>query len=349
MANDIITLPDADIKATFSDGGSTTILDRIEAEARAIIPDTTTPVGRKAIASNAAKVARSKTYLDGLGKSLTADLKKRTSAVDAERRRIRTRLDALKEEVRYPLTKYENEQKERVRMFEERIRSIEVAVPRNRAALEKRLAEIDGIEIDDMWEEFRERGSQARALAIAHCKLALFEIESEERLIEARRIAEEDARIEAEKIAEKQRVEAQAQAKAQAKAQAEERRAQAEEHERRIRMEERASAAKRQEEAIRREKQAADDAIKAAIDAEKAARALEAAKALEATREEEKQRARKEMRDEAVAKNKRHRAAINRSIIASIVALVVDIDEEIAKKIVVSVADGAIPGMRIDY
>ncbi len=40
-------------------------------------PDIDTRKGRKAIASLAAKVARSKTYLDGLGKDLVAGWKRR--------------------------------------------------------------------------------------------------------------------------------------------------------------------------------------------------------------------------------------------------------------------------------
>ena len=76
------------------------VLSEIETAARSIVPDVTTRKGRENIASVAAKVARSKTLLDGMGKDLVAGWKQQAAAVDAQRRTIRERLDALKAEVR---------------------------------------------------------------------------------------------------------------------------------------------------------------------------------------------------------------------------------------------------------
>ena len=53
--------------ALFVAGGLEDLLGRIETEARALVPNTKTAKGRKEIASNAARIPRSKTYLDGLG------------------------------------------------------------------------------------------------------------------------------------------------------------------------------------------------------------------------------------------------------------------------------------------
>ena len=84
---------------------------RIESDALAIVPDLETDKGRKAIASVAARVAKSKTYLDGLGKEYVTELKRASKEVDAVRRDMRTRLDALRDNVRKPLTDWEVEQK----------------------------------------------------------------------------------------------------------------------------------------------------------------------------------------------------------------------------------------------
>lgn len=89
------------------------VLSDIVRHARAPVPDVTTQKGRKEIASLANKVARSKTYLDGLGKDLVSGLKKQAGQVDAQRRVIRERLDALKAEVRRPLTEIEEAEAER--------------------------------------------------------------------------------------------------------------------------------------------------------------------------------------------------------------------------------------------
>ena len=69
--------------------------------------DIKTKKGRNEIKSLAYKVATSKTGLDELGKSYVADLKKAAAVVDAGRRAIRERLDALRDEVRKPVDDYE--------------------------------------------------------------------------------------------------------------------------------------------------------------------------------------------------------------------------------------------------
>ncbi|HDK6244161.1 TPA: hypothetical protein MXD78_002833 [Klebsiella quasipneumoniae] len=93
------------------------LIEAIEKEARSLVPDVTTKKGRDAIASMAHKVARSKTYIDNAGKDLVAELKALPKQIDESRRVVRERLDALKDEVRRPLTDWEAEQ-ERIKAEE---------------------------------------------------------------------------------------------------------------------------------------------------------------------------------------------------------------------------------------
>ncbi|HEI8797252.1 TPA: hypothetical protein SLG82_004610 [Citrobacter freundii] len=93
------------------------IIETIEKEARSLVPDVSTRKGRDAIASMAHKVARSKTYIDNAGKDLVAELKALPKQIDESRRIVRERLDALKDEVRRPLTEWEAEQ-ERIKAEE---------------------------------------------------------------------------------------------------------------------------------------------------------------------------------------------------------------------------------------
>ncbi|WP_148407726.1 coiled-coil domain-containing protein [Klebsiella oxytoca] len=93
------------------------IIEAIEKEARSLVPDVSTRKGRDAIASMAHKVARSKTYIDNAGKDLVAELKALPKQIDESRRVVRERLDALKDEVRRPLTEWEAEQ-ERIKAEE---------------------------------------------------------------------------------------------------------------------------------------------------------------------------------------------------------------------------------------
>lgn len=87
------------------------VLARVEAKARKEIVGTVdTAKGRKEIASLAYKVAQTKTYIDEVGKALVADMKELPKQIDANRKLFRERLDALKDELRKPLTEWEAEQ-----------------------------------------------------------------------------------------------------------------------------------------------------------------------------------------------------------------------------------------------
>lgn len=98
----------------YRDGGVDDILAEIRARAFSFVSDMTTTKGREEIASQAYKVARTKTALDDMGKDLVADLKKRSGVIDTMRKTLRDNLDALKEEVRKPLTDFETAEKLRL-------------------------------------------------------------------------------------------------------------------------------------------------------------------------------------------------------------------------------------------
>jgi len=97
----------------FKAGGMDAILEEIAKKAKAHVPDLVTVKGRKAIASNAAKVASSKTLLDGMGKKLKETYKIMIDPIDGERRKTREFLDSLKIEVRQPLTDWEAAEEKR--------------------------------------------------------------------------------------------------------------------------------------------------------------------------------------------------------------------------------------------
>lgn len=104
---DLIPIENAQPGVLFAPGGLDQLLSRIAEEARSLVPDTSTKKGRDAIASNAHKVARSKTYLEEIGKGYAAEIKELPKRVDAERKRVRDILQALQDEVRAPLTEWE--------------------------------------------------------------------------------------------------------------------------------------------------------------------------------------------------------------------------------------------------
>lgn len=123
----------------FKPGGVRVLLDQIKAEIAQVEIDISTPEGRKACASLAYKVARSKTALDAMGKTLTDQWRKQAETVHAERRLIEKELDALANEVRAPLTEWENIEKARVKAHEDAHKALD------REAEERRQAEVQRI------------------------------------------------------------------------------------------------------------------------------------------------------------------------------------------------------------
>ncbi|HEN3580044.1 TPA: hypothetical protein U5D98_003296 [Yersinia enterocolitica] len=96
------------------------ILQQVEKEVNSFVPDVSTKKGRDAIASLGLKVAKAKTYLDGLGKDLVTEYKEVPKKIDASRKTVRDRLDALKEKVLLPKLEFEAEQ-ERLKLEAVRI------------------------------------------------------------------------------------------------------------------------------------------------------------------------------------------------------------------------------------
>lgn len=99
--------------------------EKVRAEAKAMPVDLTTDKGRKAIASMAHKIARTKTAIDDAGKKLNEDARKQIGVVDESRRKIRDRFDTLKDEVRKPLTDWEDAEDARVERVNTQRRHLE--------------------------------------------------------------------------------------------------------------------------------------------------------------------------------------------------------------------------------
>ena len=157
--------------ALFTEGeGVEAMLADIRKQAASLVPDVTTAKGRKEIASVAYAVAKTKTYLDGLGKDLTAQYKAIPARIDANRKLIRDTLDALKDEVRAPLTQYEEAEAARVEVLQARLArlnelgtsaSIEIAA----ADLQVMLLEVEQTALDDSWQEQLPQATVAKELA----------------------------------------------------------------------------------------------------------------------------------------------------------------------------------------
>lgn len=187
---ELMTLPKAaDIPALFENGGADPILARIKEEVDKFEPDLSTVTGRKAIASMAFKVARSKTTLDDLGKKLGEDIRGKLKTIDNERKKIKDKLDALKNDVRKPLDEWEEKEKKRIEGIKARISDLRNFVGAitaenpfpDSSLLKKKLAELNDIEIYESFGELAPEAGNAKASAVTQVEARLSIVEAEEK------------------------------------------------------------------------------------------------------------------------------------------------------------------------
>lgn len=316
----------------FAAGAVRGFLDRIKEEVRSLVLDPTTAAGRKEIASVAHKVAKTKVAMDEAGKKLTEEQRKLIDSVNEERRLVREELDALKEEVRKPLTEFEEREKSRIAGHEAKI--AEIASLADDMSLMKspeiasRIATAKGITLDG-FEEFRSK-AETTLFATLHRLETGFTLakESEERVAreEAERI--ERARIEREEREARIAAEAAERARLEAEQRAAKEKAEAEAaHQRAIEAERK--AAEERERKIREEAEAKEREAKAKAEAER--------KAAEVATEQEAKR----------IANKKHREKILSEAAEDISTLRVTGD--IAREITKAITEGKIRHVSIHF
>lgn len=307
------------------------LIEAIEKEARSLVPDVTTKKGRDAIASMAHKVARSKTYIDNAGKDLVAELKALPKQIDESRRVVRERLDALKDEVRRPLTEWEAE-KERIKA-EEAMNALHAEALEMNIKFDQELAakfeadhEMALLMDKDIDRERADKAAEAERQRIA-------------REEEIKRQAEEKAKREA---AEKAQREIDAAAAREREAILAKERAERE----RIEAQQRAEREQREAaERAEREKQAAveSERRKAQEEADRIRR--EAEQREQARLAEEKRKADEQARREADVK---HRKTVGTEIVKALLANT-SLSRDQAIEVLTAIKDGNIPHTGISY
>ncbi|HDX8797814.1 TPA: hypothetical protein RQO56_000255 [Klebsiella michiganensis] len=306
------------------------LIEAIEKEARSLVPDVTTKKGRDAIASMAHKVARSKTYIDNAGKDLVAELKALPKQIDESRRVARERLDALKDEVRRPLTEWEAEQ--------ERIKAEEAMNAMHAEALEM------NIKFD---QELAAKFEADHEMALLMDKDIDRERADKAAEAERQRIArEEEIKRQAEEKAKREAAE-KAQREIDAAAAREREAILAKERAERERIESQQRAEREQREAAERaerEKQAAVEAERRKAQEEADRIRREAEQREQARLAEEKRKAEEEARRAADVE---HRRGINTAAVQALINQ--GIPHEWAKACIIAVALGKVPATTIKY
>lgn len=179
--------------------------ERIKAETDAHVPDVSTEKGRNEIKSLAFRVVKTKTAIDAEGKRLTEEWRANVTKVDASRKVIRDRLDALRDKVRAPLTEWEVAEVRRIAFVETQIQKLRVAAivefDETAADVEARIERLQTeVFPEDIFQGHREIAANLCSQTLATLLGAYDRLEREEaeraELLQLR--AEQEARVERE-------------------------------------------------------------------------------------------------------------------------------------------------------
>ncbi|KAA8712912.1 hypothetical protein [Pseudomonas cannabina] len=361
-------------------GGLNQFLKAVTAEVTAEVPDLTTRKGRDRIASLAAKVSKSKTAVEKPGRDYLKRLKEMPKVVETELREFVTKMDALRDATRKPLTDWEEANDRRIDSHNDgiqRIKDLAVFAETPTAAhVAQIIADLELVVIDESWEEFLAEAAQAkdRSLAVLRALLSdrtkheaeLAEIakfnaekaerEQKERDAEIARQAVERAQREAEQKAQAER-EAAARREQELKDQAETQKraadqklrdAEAEAERQRLQIKLQAEQAERQK--LQAEQDRIADLQRAESERvaaeQRQAEAVERARLAEVQRQEDAKA--EEMRQQKAREDdKAHKGAIYKA--AKEAFMDNNMTEECARLAVKLIASGMIPNIKVTY
>lgn len=254
-------ISDENAPAIYIQNGLKPFLQMIKDEVCGEVPDLSSRKGRERIASLAATVSKRKVAVEKPGREYLRSIKELPKIIEAELREFVRDADALRDEIRKPLTDWEEAEQARKDKHVDGIQDIkDLAVFEATPAashVAKIIADLELVEINDGWEEFLAEAAQVKDQTLAklrtlHAERAQYEAEQAE-LVRLR--AEAEAQAQRDRDAEIARVAAE-----QARVQAEQR-AQAE----------RDAAARREQELLDQAAATQRAAAQAALDAEAAA------------------------------------------------------------------------------
>lgn len=350
--NELVIVEPVNIPALFEEGGSDPIIEGLKRKAAEFEGDVSTLKGRKEIASFAAKFSTAKTKLDGYGKALSDEYRAKIAPINAERNKIKVCCDESRDQVRKPLTDYEDVEKKRVETLEKRVGYLadyyentflfleDKTIAITSQVVEEALGKLKSMPIDESFEEFElaARKAKEKSLMLMESKLIVLQ-NSEKEKAEAERLEKErlekEQKEREEKIAEEAAETARIETEEKARLEGVEKDRLAKEAIEKAEKE--TLEARLETERVEREKR--EEAEKAEIDKRQAIEA-------ELNRQAEKIEADKQAEEKRQA-NKRHRNKIHKEAKASM--LEHGISEEDATIFVTMVKDGLVKHIKIDY
>lgn len=334
---EIVAIEQPEIIEAFKvEGGTKALFGRVSENARSVVFDMSVKKDRESLKSFAYSLARIKTTVDNHGKELVSGIKQQAALIDADRKFWRDNMELLQDEIRKPLTDFEQAEKDRIAKHEESILSINfyktaVIADKDSVWLKGVIRNVEEIAIDSSFEEYEEQAKIAKYETLEFLRTTLvarekYEAEQAEleRLRQAeilRQQQEREAQI-AREAAERATREAEEKARFEAE-RVQREKAEAEQREARLKAE--------KEAAELRAVQAAENERKR-IEAEQFAQAEAARKA-----------------EEARLANVEHRQQVHREALEAIKGVCPELSEPQVKSLVGAIISGLIPHVSIKY
>ena len=234
---EIVAIEQPEIIEAFKvEGGTRVLFERVSENARSVVFDMGVKKDRESLKSFAYSLARIKTTVDNHGKELVLGIKQQAAVIDADRKFWRDNMELLQDEIRKPLTDFEQAEKDRVAKHETTISVIRMPLSLiqnedsewTAQSIKDAISELENRVIDSSFEEYEEQAKLAKfetlevlraALAsrekyeaeqaelerLRQAEQARLQREHEERIAreaaeKATREAEEKARFEAERV-----------------------------------------------------------------------------------------------------------------------------------------------------
>lgn len=347
----LVALPQGDAMAMFADPlMADNILKMIRAKVDEFeTPGADTPAGRAEIKSLAMKVVRSKTYLEKIGMDCARKAKEIPKVIDANRKKLNDTLDAWRDEIRAPVTAWEEAEEKRVERHTEALNrligysklSLDTINGMQADGLQDALDYVVGMDVGPVWEEFQDEAARAKEAAVAALTINLADykrFEAEQAELEAlrREKAERDRKDAEERAAREAADRARREAEEAAAREIERREAAALAEKQAIE----AKAAAERDAAERRErelKQQAEDAERRAAETEARVK-----------REAEEKAAREEAERKAREADKEHRRKINSEALKALLHLG-GLTEGQAVNVITAIVRGDVPHVTISY
>lgn len=165
---EIVAIEQPEIIEAFKvEGGTKALFGRVSENARSVVFDMSVKKDRESLKSFAYSLARIKTTVDNHGKELVSGIKQQAALIDADRKFWRDNMELLQDEIRKPLTDFEQAEKDRIAKHEESILSINfyktaVIADKDSVWLKGVIRNVEEIAIDSSFEEYEEQAKIAK-------------------------------------------------------------------------------------------------------------------------------------------------------------------------------------------